>query len=124
MYAHDKQDKTKDSTMTNTNNNTIDHTLAERSSRYGSFTGHARITQEIKISMMMGDKWSSLAHDQAEALDMIAHKIGRILNGNPDYIDSWHDIIGYARLVEQRLIQEQERATHHAGSIDTDPKHE
>jgi len=34
---------------------------------------------------------------------MIAHKIGRILNGDPDYQDSWHDIIGYARLVERQL---------------------
>ena len=34
---------------------------------------------------------------------MVAHKIGRILNGDPNYIDSWHDIIGYTRLVEQRL---------------------
>ena len=110
--------------MSSTNNHTIDDTLAERGNRYGSFTGHAQITQQIKMSMMLGDKWAYLAHDQAEALDMIAHKIGRILNGDPDYIDSWHDIIGYARLVEQRLISEQERATHHAGSIDTDPKHE
>jgi hypothetical protein len=42
--------------------------------------------------------------DQREALDMIAHKIGRILNGDPNYADSWHDLEGYARLVEQRLI--------------------
>jgi hypothetical protein len=34
---------------------------------------------------------------------MIAHKIGRILNGDPDYIDSWDDIAGYAKLVADRL---------------------
>jgi len=35
-----------------------------------------------------------------EALEMIAHKIGRILNGDPNYADSWHDIAGYAKLAE------------------------
>jgi hypothetical protein len=34
---------------------------------------------------------------------MIAHKIGRIINGDPDYIDSWDDIAGYAKLVADRL---------------------
>jgi hypothetical protein len=38
---------------------------------------------------------------------MVAHKIGRIINGDPQYIDSWTDIIGYTRLVEKRLIDEQ-----------------
>jgi hypothetical protein len=41
--------------------------------------------------------------DQAEALDMIFHKIGRILNGDPNYADSWIDIAGYAKLVADRL---------------------
>jgi hypothetical protein len=41
--------------------------------------------------------------DQREALDMIAHKIGRILNGDPNYADSWVDIAGYAKLVADRL---------------------
>jgi hypothetical protein len=38
-----------------------------------------------------------------EALDMVAHKIGRILNGDPTYTDSWHDIAGYSKLVEDEL---------------------
>ena len=44
-----------------------------------------------------------LKADQQEALDMIAHKIGRIINGDPDYADSWDDIAGYAKLVGDRL---------------------
>ena len=84
----------------------IDETLAERETRYGAFTGHAQITQEIKQAMIKGRNWVSLAADQKEALDMVAHKIGRILNGDANYIDSWHDIIGYVRLVEVRLEEE------------------
>lgn len=82
---------------------TIDSTLAERGSRYGSFTEHARITQAIKAAMMGSPNWASLAPDQREALEMVAHKAGRILNGDPDYHDSWHDIVGYAKLVADRL---------------------
>lgn len=85
----------------------IDSTLNERGTRYGSFEGHARITQDLKNAMQDTPKWALLEDDQKEALEMTAHKIGRILNGDPNYIDSWHDIIGYVRLVEQRLEREQ-----------------
>ena len=87
---------------------TIDNTLAERGARYGEFPGHASITQGMKDIMQSQPGWLNLADDQKEALDMVAHKIGRILNGDPSYIDSWTDIIGYTRLVEKRLIDEQE----------------
>ena len=36
---------------------------------------------------------------------MILHKLARILNGDPNYVDSWHDIAGYAILVED-IIKE------------------
>ena len=34
---------------------------------------------------------------------MIVHKLARIVNGNPDKVDSWVDIAGYATLVAERL---------------------
>lgn len=46
--------------------------------------------------------------DQAEALDMIMNKIGRIVNGNSNNVDSWQDIAGYAQLIVERLKKEQE----------------
>ena len=80
-------------------------TLNERGSRYGKFAGHAQITQEIKRAMSrhalaMGKTFTD---SQWEALEMIAHKIGRIVNGDPDYVDSWVDIAGYAKLVADEL---------------------
>lgn len=81
----------------------ISGTLAERGSRYGEFLEHARITQAIKAAMADSPNWEKLAVDQREALEMIAHKAGRILNGDPNYHDSWHDIVGYAKLVADRL---------------------
>lgn len=82
---------------------TVDKTLEERGARYGEFDLHAKITQNIKRAMVDSDNWATLPDDMKEALEMIAHKVGRILNGDPNYHDSWHDIIGYTRLVEQRL---------------------
>ena len=82
---------------------TIETVLAERGSRYGKFVGHAKITQELKEAMQRSPNWGRLAHDQKEALEMVVHKIGRILNGDPNYVDSWTDIVGYAKLVEDRL---------------------
>ena len=81
----------------------IDNTLAERGTRYGKFTGHARITQHLKMVMFTYKARQELDDDMIEALEMIAHKIGRILNGDPRYADSWIDIAGYAKLVADRL---------------------
>jgi hypothetical protein len=83
----------------------VNATLGERGSRYGSFEGHAKVTQDLKdvIYDALKTRNKELAPDQYEALDMICHKIGRIVNGDADYADSWHDIAGYASLVDKRL---------------------
>jgi len=81
----------------------IDKTLEERGIRYGVFKTHAKISQSIKFAMMDSPNWEKLSDDKKEALEMTAHKIGRILNGDAEYKDSWHDIIGYIRLVEVTL---------------------
>jgi hypothetical protein len=78
-------------------------TLEERGSRYGKFIDHARITQALKHEIRQGSSFIKMEDDMVEALDMIAHKIGRIVNGDPDYADSWVDIAGYAKLVADRL---------------------
>ena len=88
-------------------NNNIDATLAERGTRYGEFAEHAAIAQDIQDAMRKPDGWSKLGPDQKQALTVIADKIARMLNGDPDYVDNWHDIIGYAKLVETRLITNQ-----------------
>ena len=77
----------------------INKILEERGARYGSFCIHATITQSLKSVMAGSAKWNGLSDDKKEALEMIQHKIGRILNGDPDYLDSWIDIVGYAQLV-------------------------
>lgn len=81
----------------------VEDTLAERGKVYGDFSTHAKITQDLKFVMQQCSKWQDLNCSQREALEMIAHKIGRILNGDPNYADSWVDIAGYAQLVADRL---------------------
>lgn len=82
----------------------VDKTLAERGSRYGDFTDHARICQGIKKIMVDELGWNRLSDVQKQALEVIADKIARILNGDPSYADNWHDIQGYAKLAEDRLM--------------------
>jgi hypothetical protein len=84
---------------------TTESILKERGSRYGDFVGHANITQELKevTARHLNERTKVLYDDQQEALDMIYHKIGRIINGDPNYDDSWVDIAGYATLVANRL---------------------
>lgn len=77
--------------------------LAERGARYGAFTDNAIISQGLKAQMRHAPKWAQLDPDMKEALEMVAHKISRILAGDPHYHDSWVDIAGYATRVADRL---------------------
>lgn len=86
----------------------LTETLAERGARYGKFEDHAVIAQGLKDQMWATKGWSRLAPDQRQALEVIQDKVARILNGDPDYTDNWHDIAGYSRLVEDRLNAEAE----------------
>lgn len=88
----------------------VNDMLAGRESRYGSFQGHAKIAQDLKAVMHDRLGWDSLAPDQKEALEMVQHKIARILNGDPNYIDNWVDIAGYSQLVVNRLEKEENAA--------------
>lgn len=83
---------------------TLEQTLADRGGRYGDFREHARISQNIQAAMADSPNWAKLAPFQREALVMVAHKAARILNGDPNYHDSWHDIEGYARITADRLV--------------------
>lgn len=93
----------------------IQDILVERGRRYGEFPRHAEISQKIQdVVRLYGP---ALKAYQAEALMMIAHKMGRILNGDPDYADSWQDIAGYAQLVVNELNRKDEIRISGGGSV-------
>jgi len=83
----------------------VDETLNTRAQDYGKFKDGAALMQGIK--RLLADHARAhdklFADDQWEAIEMIVHKMARIVNGNPDKVDSWVDIAGYATLVSDRL---------------------
>lgn len=81
----------------------IQETLTQRNEQYGDFAAQSLIAQGFKRLLRANGRWGKLSADQQEALDHIAVKISRIINGNADHFDSWHDIAGYAKLVADRL---------------------
>ena len=85
--------------------NVINSMLAERGRRYGQFQHHAEISQTLKCVIQNTSGWNRLADDQKEALEMVMHKVARILNGDPNYFDSWRDVAGYSELIAKRLCE-------------------
>ena len=83
----------------------INALLAEREKTHGDYEIHSAITQDLKrvITHHVADLDRRLDPDMAETLDMIAHKIGRIIAGNAAEPDHWRDIACYAQLVANRL---------------------
>ena len=88
---------------------TIEQTLAERQSTYGNFEDVAFVTENIMavLSMARTNGLSDLPHTHRMALYMSASKMARIVNGDPEYFDNWHDIGGYAKLIEKLIKGEQ-----------------
>lgn len=78
-------------------------TLNARAKTHGDYSQHAATTQALKRVMHGTPNWSRLTPVQAEALDMVAHKIGRILTGDPNVHDHWHDMAGYSTLAADRV---------------------
>lgn len=82
---------------------TVKEILMQREARYGEFPDNAEISQKIKEIFKSTPNWDILASCKKEALEMIAHKIARILNGDVNYDDNWVDIVGYAQLVVDEM---------------------
>lgn len=83
----------------------IEETLQERGNNYGTFAENTVTMQALKEIMRTAPNWKKLTAAQREALEMIQHKVGRILHGNPNHKDSWIDIEGYARLISRELLE-------------------
>ena len=83
----------------------VDKILNERHATYGTFYGVASIAVHLR-NLILDEAFKrnkTLSPDQEEAFVMIASKVARIVNGDPNHVDSWRDIAGYASLVADRL---------------------
>lgn len=81
----------------------LENTLKERGAQYGTLMENGLISQLLKEVMHNAKQWGKLDPDQKEAFDMIASKISRLLTGNPNHVDGYVDIAGYATLVANRI---------------------
>lgn len=82
----------------------INNTLNERGERYGKFKDVASTTYALQEILRDAKSYKHMSDDQVIALDMICNKMARIVNGDPNYIENWHDIAGYSTLIEKSLM--------------------
>ena len=82
----------------------VEQTLAQRQNVHGDFGDNSQVTHDLMMVICSTKNWKSLTPVQMAALYMIQHKISRILSGDPNFADHWHDIGGYAKCAEERLI--------------------
>lgn len=76
--------------------------LTERGKTHGDYSRHADVTQTFK-TLQRRLQVRSLTVEEQEALDMIFHKLGRIITGNPHIRDHYDDIAGYATLASKSI---------------------
>ena len=81
----------------------INDILNEREATHGDFKTQAWVSQELKAMLRNGPNWSTMTADKREALEMVCHKMSRIVCGKDDFDDSWRDICGYVTLVLRTL---------------------
>jgi hypothetical protein len=81
----------------------IDALLVDRGLVHGDFTEDATLAQGLKDLMHGSRNWPTIDAAKREALEHICTKLARLLVGDSNHADSWRDLQGYARLVEQRL---------------------
>lgn len=78
-------------------------TLNQRATQYGSFEDVSYTTQELLNTLFARSNYDQLPMPHKEAIHMICSKIARIVNGDYNHKDSWHDIQGYAKLIEDLI---------------------
>jgi hypothetical protein len=71
-----------------------------RRETHGDWHRTAHVAQGLKAQLhhYLRQQVPLLTDGQVEALDMILVKIARIVSGDPNHPDHWHDIAGYAEL--------------------------
>jgi len=72
--------------------------INEREKTHGVYKSTAAWSQSLKDMFRSSGNWHNMNDGQKEALEMIAVKLARLLNGNPQFPDHWDDISGYGKL--------------------------
>ena len=83
----------------------VEDTLAQRGKVHGDYTESSIVKDEILAAIECTPNWRKMSPGGREALRMIVEKIGRIMVGDWKFADHWHDIAGYATLMENEIHQ-------------------
>lgn len=88
---------------------TTEGLIETRGKTHGDYSDHAKYTQQLK-AVAHGAYYErrqrgqpTLTSQQKESVEMILHKIGRILAGDASFADHWDDIAGYAKLANKEF---------------------
>lgn len=81
----------------------IEQTLQQRGNVHGDYVEASVFSDTVAQRMAETPNWNTMLPHQRRALNVIVDKVSRILHGSSQFQDHWHDIIGYARLVEKDL---------------------
>lgn len=81
------------------NSDSVRDLLIKRDATHGSWFRQSTDAQKIKAVLRECGAWDALHPSCKEALESIATKQSRLLNGNPWDRDHWLDIAGYAMLI-------------------------
>jgi hypothetical protein len=84
--------------------------IEQRQNTHGDFRKVSSMSQQLCIDMQSGVNWDTMPDHFREGLEMIQHKIARILSGDPHFAEHWLDIAGYATRV--RTIIEEDTTPH------------
>lgn len=108
QYAEIEKVRQSHRTASETSNPTIKETLNQRQSQYGSFEDVAQTTEQLFQVIKGGASFVDFTESQRMALYMIFSKVARLSNGDCNHKDSWHDIAGYATLIDNELESEKD----------------
>lgn len=86
--------------------------LDSRLKTHGEYGKFAEVEQSLQEVMRNAEGFKKLSPTQKSVLNMIQHKIARILAGSPDHLDHWRDLLGYG----QRALDELQKKP---GATDT-----
>jgi hypothetical protein len=80
----------------------------DRGLTHGNYSLRAELAQRLKEQVRSSTNWTeyemnALSAPQRESIEMICHKMARILEGDPNHLDHWVDIAGYATLIVNGL---------------------
>ena len=89
----------------------VNETLKERGAVYGDYKGGSEFRAEVMKLIM--DRCVEVNNCSMLSIHIvyiydIVNKLSRLAS-TPDHIDTWHDIAGYATLVEEALKRDKER---------------